>query len=154
MFEDMYQELLLDHSKSEAYRGSLPAPCREAKAYNPLCGDTVNVFTRLGLAPEQALERCVFEGQGCVISQASVSLLMQLVEGKPREQALALVNATLAALRQEGPWGPELGKLRALEGVSQYPMRVKCATLGLRAMQATLLAPEEGVVEILEDSDD
>jgi nitrogen fixation NifU-like protein len=135
---ELYQEVILDHSKRPRNFGELPGADRHAEGYNPLCGDQATVFLKLD---GQRLSDVRFVGKGCSISTAAASLMTESVKGKTRAEAEALferfhalVTAAPGAVRPEAP--AELGKLAAFSGVSEFPMRVKCATLAWHTLKA------------------
>jgi nitrogen fixation NifU-like protein len=121
---DMYQEHILDHYEDPYHRGALAHPTLEYHDYNPLCGDEVRV--QACLDDQDRLAEAWFEGQGCVISQASASMLMQAVEGK-----------TLAEIKQM-----DRQEMLDLLGISLTPMRVKCAMLALRTLAKAIVEYE------------
>jgi nitrogen fixation NifU-like protein len=150
-FDDLYQEIILDHNRHPRNFGALPEPDRKVEGYNPLCGDRVTVFLKLG-RPEGGAERIediAFEGSGCAISTASASLMTEALKGRTVAEAEELfqkVHALLAGREPAAgsasadpgdPFG-EVGKLAALAGVRNYPMRVKCATLAWHALHSAL----------------
>nr|WP_216618608.1 SUF system NifU family Fe-S cluster assembly protein [Corallococcus carmarthensis] len=133
----MYQEVVLEHSKRPRnFRVVEGATCA-AEGYNPLCGDQLSVTLKL----EDGVIRDIgFQGQGCAISKASASLMTGAVKDKTREEAEALF-ARVHTLVTEGPdkVDPEsLGKLAVLSGVSEFPARVKCASLAWHTLHAAL----------------
>ncbi len=136
---DLYQEILLDHYKRPRNFGPLPDLDREAEGYNPLCGDRVQI--RLKLDGDRLAE-VRFEGSGCAISTASTSMMTEAVRGKSRREVGELFELFRAAVTGDEPEPlAELGELAALSGVRQFPMRVKCATLGWHTLKAALDSP-------------
>jgi len=135
--EDLYQEILLDHYRQPRNFGPLPGFDREADGHNPLCGDRIHVQVKLD---GERLERVQFEGSGCAISTASASMMTQAVAGKSRDEIDALFKRFRALVTGEGDAGEpdELGEMAALAGVSEFPMRVKCATLAWHTLRAAL----------------
>ena len=137
----LYQEIILDHCKRPRNHGPLPDTPHVAEGYNPLCGDKVKVYVATA---GDRVARVTFEGTGCAISTASASLLTEAVAGKTLAEAQALFADFHAMLTgdpaQKGTEADEerLGKLAALAGVREYPMRVKCATLAWHTFQAAL----------------
>ena len=137
---DLYQETILDHSRKPRNFGPLPAANRKAEGYNPLCGDRANV----ALALEGDIIKDVrFQGAGCSIFTASASMMTETVKGKTRPQVEAIFDRfhdlitgdpSQAAQRT----APELGKLAVFSGVSEFPVRVKCAALAWHTLKAAL----------------
>ena len=128
---DLYQELILDHGKRPRNFGDLEdADCR-ADGHNPLCGDKITVY------------EIRFSGSGCAISTASASLMSEALHGKTMEE----FNRLFGDFRQLVTQGSdvEIGKLRAFEGVREFPMRVKCATLCWHTMRSALAGSGDDV---------
>jgi len=134
---DLYRELILDHARSPRHFGKLADATHSADGINPLCGDQLKMYFRLD--DEQRISDACFEGSGCAISVASASLLTETVIGMSAQQAMDFVETVTDTLsgRSENS-SVELGKLRALQGVREFPSRVKCATLAWHAMNAAL----------------
>ncbi len=140
---ELYQQVILDHNRRPRNFRALERPDHRAAGHNPLCGDRVELALRVvdGVVAEVG-----FQGAGCAISTASASLLTEAVLGKRLDQVRALAAAFRAMLTGDGPPAePDLGKLRALEGVREYPVRVKCATLAWRALEAAIAGHEAPV---------
>jgi len=141
-FDELYRELILDHYRDPRHAEPLAEPDVVAEGYNPLCGDEVE----LRLTFENgAISDVSFHGRGCSISQASGSMLTELVIGKPFEEVRrlsALFNEMMKAPDVEPP--EELGDLEALQGVAKFPVRVKCATLSWHTLEDGLKQREEG----------
>ncbi|HVQ93181.1 MAG TPA: SUF system NifU family Fe-S cluster assembly protein [Mycobacteriales bacterium] len=137
--ESMYQEIILDHYKHPHGRGLREPFDAEVHHVNPTCGDEVTLRVAVsGDAADAKVVDVSYEGQGCSISQASTSVLTDLVVGKPVAEALAVYEAFLALMRSKGqPGGEEQEELLedavAFAGVSRYPSRIKCALLGWAA---------------------
>jgi SUF system NifU family Fe-S assembly protein len=126
--QDLYQELIIDHSRSPRNFGALAGADYRHEGFNPLCGDQVTVYLR---EIDGKIAAAQFEGCGCAISMASASLMTEALRGKTRVEIQALF-ADFQSLVMGGVVlddNGRLGKLRALAGVSAFPMRVKCATL-------------------------
>lgn len=137
---DLYRELILDHSRRPRNFGRLPDATRSAEGINPLCGDKLRLF--LALDDEDQVAHASFEGTGCAISVASASLLTEAVIGKSRNEALALFEAVTDRLTTDSPESTtavDIGKIRALDGVREFPARVKCATLAWHALRSAML---------------
>jgi len=136
---DLYQDLILDHTKRPRNFGPLKnANCR-ADGHNPLCGDKLTVFVDL----ENGVVKDVrFQGSGCAISTASASMMTESIKGKTRAEAETLFGKFHQMLT--GPQGveledsDELGKLVVFSGVKEFPVRVKCATLAWHTLNAAL----------------
>jgi nitrogen fixation NifU-like protein len=149
--ESVYQQIILDHYKHPQHRG-LPADFdAQVHHVNPTCGDEVTL--RLRLAGDTITD-LGWEGEGCSISQASTSVMSDLVVGKSVDDALALQSKFLGLMQSQGHAelteddADELEDAVAFEGVSKYPARVKCALLGWMAMKSAVaearLLSEEG----------
>ena len=135
---DLYQEVILDHSKRPRNFRVMPGAARKAEGYNPLCGDRETVFLDLD---GDVLKDISFQGTGCAISTASASMMTESLKGKTRAQAEALFTRfhDLITGKNGGTaGGPELGKLEVFSGVREYPVRVKCATLPWHTLKAAL----------------
>ncbi len=142
---ELYQEVILDHSRSPRNYGHHEPSNREAKGNNPLCGDK---FTIYALVEDGVVKDVSFEGRGCAISTASASLMTELVKGKTEDEARALFERfhELVTADKDEPLDEGLDKLNVLAGVRGYPMRVKCATLAWHTMKAALEEIENTVV--------
>ena len=146
---DLYQEIIVDHAQSPRNTGTLTGDgVRLEAAYNPLCGDRVTVYTDIDA--EGIVQDISFEGEGCAISQASASLMTEHMKGLTVAQAIERFETFRLLLTEEDAVDEEsleqLGSIAALEGVRDYPMRVKCATLAWHALR-TLLAGDQEPVE-------
>ena len=135
---DLYQEVIIDHSRRPRNFRELEGATRTAEGVNPLCGDQLTLYVKLA---DGRIADIAFQGVGCAISQASASLMTAALKGKMEEEALALFGRVHAMLT-EGPNGhvqpEELGKLAVLSGVWQFPVRVKCATLAWHTLRSAL----------------
>lgn len=137
--QDLYRELVLDHSRNPRHFGRLENPTHTADGINPLCGDKLKLYLRVNAAGE--IESSSFEGSGCAISVASASLLTDAVTGLRVAEAQACSSAVTERLTtgdQATELAANLEKLRALDGVRHYPSRVKCATLAWHALRSAL----------------
>jgi len=143
---DLYQEVILHHSRSPRNYGALEGPDRAADGHNPLCGDRLHVDVRLD---DGAIADLRFEGEGCAISKASASLMTDAVKGRSQDEVHGLLEAFHAAVSgQPSPEGaPELGKLEVLAGVRAFPARVKCAMLAWRTLEAALAETGQATTE-------
>ena len=143
---ELYQEVILDHSKRPRNFVKLDDADRSAAGYNPLCGDQITLYLQLGKG--DVIEDVGFQGSGCAISQASASLMTSAVRGKTAAEAERLFR-TFHDMVTGGPDAPvdpqTLGKLAAFQGVRQFPARVKCANLSWHTLHAALQATAEPV---------
>lgn len=135
---DLYQQVILDHSRKPRHFGELDQPCVHVHGDNPSCGDEVDVFVRFG--SDDQIEEIKFSGQGCAISQASASMMTVKVKGQSKERAGAMLEdfrriVTGDAVPQDAE---ALGELILLEGVQKFPQRVKCAMLSWRALEQAM----------------
>ncbi len=136
---DLYRDLILDHARNPRHFGKLPHTTHSAEGINPLCGDKLRLY--LDVDADATIRHAAFEGSGCAISVASASLLTDTVIGLSAGAALAVFDAVTAQLsgREANDSGSvDLGKLRALSGVRDFPSRVKCATLAWHALKSAL----------------
>lgn len=141
--EQLYQQLILDHAKDPHGKGLADGHAAESFQVNPMCGDEVRL--RVHLDPSgTVVEKVSWDGQGCSISQASVSVMSELVTGLPvtRTNELARIFRELMGSRGAGldePSEEQLGDATAFTGVSRYPARIKCALLGWMALRDALV---------------
>ena len=135
--QELYQEIIIDHSKSPRNHGPLDGASHHADGDNPLCGDQITVHLRLA---DGAVQGVSFEGKGCAISTAAASLLTEAVKGKDATEVASLCQSYQAMIKDadQVPDIDELGQLAALHGVSRFPMRVKCATLASHTILAAM----------------
>ena len=146
---DLYRELILDHARSPRHFGKLDGATHSAEGINPLCGDKLRIY--FSIDPDGQINDAKFEGSGCAISVASASLLTDTVIGMKSEVALDYFAALVARLSGKSePVGQtettvDLGKLMALEGVKEFPSRVKCATLAWHALNSAIRHKPEPV---------
>ncbi|MBL4740614.1 MAG: SUF system NifU family Fe-S cluster assembly protein [Sneathiella sp.] len=146
--KELYQEVILDHSKHPRNFGKLDPCSNEAHGYNPLCGDTLNVF--LNLSSDDVIEEILFDGKGCAISIASASLMSEIVKGKTKVQASTLFDKFHDLVTKEDSTlleDDDMERLVVLAGVKQFPMRVKCATLSWHALQSALNGNKDTTTE-------
>ena len=141
---ELYRELILDHAKRPRHFGALPGATHDAAGVNPLCGDKLKLFLKIDGGGKIA--DAAFEGTGCAISVASASLLTDAVIGMDRDAAFEFADLLIETLKGDaGHEDIDFGKLRALEGVREFPSRVKCATLAWHAMRAAMKNGGEAV---------
>jgi len=147
---DLYQELILDHSKRPRNFRVLDAASHEALGHNPLCGDRLSLALQVD---ESGIVRDVaFQGSGCAISVASASMMTEMLKGKTVAEAHALFNAMHAACTGGVASDTDIGedardRIDALAGVRHYPMRVKCATLAWHTMESALKKEQKASTE-------
>jgi len=144
---ELYQEVILDHSKRPRNFRELPAATGRAEGYNPLCGDRATVFVEL---EGDRVKDVSFKGAGCSISTASASMMTEALKGKTRAEADALFDRfhrliTSDPSRAAENAAPELGKLAAFSGVCEFPVRVKCASLPWHTLRAALAGEDRTV---------
>lgn len=143
MFDELYQEIILDHNRKPRNRHKLECASHSAEGYNPLCGDQVKVYLKMD---GETITDIAFEGNGCAISTASASLMTETLKGKTLPEVETMFKCFHSMVKgQELPEG--LGKLAAFSGLSDYPMRVKCATLCWHAVQAAVSGHQEVTTE-------
>ena len=140
---DLYQEVILEHSKVPRNFREMSEADHKAEGFNPLCGDRFTVYLHMD---GDAIRDISFQGSGCAISKASASMMTQMLKGKTRAQAEKLFETfhTLVTGHGHGPDG-DLGKLAVFSGVSEFPARVKCATLAWHTLQAALEGQQDAV---------
>ena len=135
---DLYQEVVIDHSKQPRNFRKLEDATGTAEGFNPLCGDHLRVYVKL---VGGVIEDIAFQGDGCAISKASASLMTAALKGKKEEEALTLfghVHSLLTVGPNSAVKPEDVGKLAVLSGVWEFPMRVKCATLAWHALRSAL----------------
>jgi nitrogen fixation NifU-like protein len=143
--QDLYQQIILDHNKNPRNFREVSNPTRKVEGYNPLCGDHYTVFLVLD---GETIKDVAFTGSGCAISKASASVMSTTVKGKTREEAEQyfetfhrLVTGDMTGLSTD-----ELGRLAAFSGVSEFPARVKCASLAWHTLRTALETEAKEVV--------
>ena len=141
MLDDLYQEVILDHSKRPRNFHQMPDATRCVEGYNPLCGDKLALFVKMD---GETLADISFVGAGCAISTASASLMTETVKGKSRQEAIQMMERFHDLLTTDNTPN-NLGKLAVFSGVRQFPVRVKCATLAWHTLKAALTGAGEVV---------
>ncbi len=154
---DLYQEVILDHSKRPRNFHAIADASRRAEGYNPLCGDRETVYVVL---EGDRVKDVAFQGAGCAISTASASMMTESVKGKTRGEAEALfarfhdlITGKNGESKTAEANRPELGKLEVFSGVREYPVRVKCATLPWHTLKAALQSEGSGEKVISTESE-
>ena len=138
---ELYQEVILDHSRRPKNVGVLPGADHTAEGYNPLCGDRLSVSLKMD---GDVITDVRFQGSGCAISRASASLMTDSVKGKsvPEVQRLFEQFRQMVTGETDPPPMDALGKLKVFAGVRAYPTRVKCATLAWHTLRAAVEASD------------
>ena len=137
--DELYQGVILDHNRNPRNFGKLADATAHASGDNPLCGDEVTVWLRIG--DDGRIATAAFTGDGCAISRASASLMTQSLKGRTRAEALELFERFHQLVTGTSPDAGGLGKLAVFSGVSEFPIRVKCASLAWHTMKAALDEP-------------
>jgi nitrogen fixation protein NifU and related proteins len=133
--QDLYQEMILDHKKNPKNHRSMDGCTHHADGHNPLCGDRITVYLSLN---NHRIDDVSFEGTACAICTASASMMTEAIKGKTEEQTNRLFRNFHSLVTSDQNQGASLGKLAAFEGVRQFPMRVKCATLAWHTLVAAI----------------
>jgi nitrogen fixation NifU-like protein len=138
---DLYQDLILDHGKNPRNFRPMEKANHEALGHNPVCGDKIDLF--LSVDDKGVIEELAFQGSGCAISVASASMMTEMLKGKTLEEAERLFeymhnSCTGEPSSEEGLDEDAVERIKALSGVREYPIRVKCATLPWHTLQAAL----------------
>ena len=140
--KELYQEIILDHGKNPRNLRKTENFNKDAKGYNPLCGDKVHIYLKLN--ENKKVEDISFEGEGCAISMASASIMTDMIKGKEKNEVKEIVNDFLEMIKEKDEIKTNLlkddekTKLMCLSGVKQYPMRVKCATLSWHTLTSAI----------------
>jgi nitrogen fixation NifU-like protein len=139
---ELYQQVILDHNRNPRNFKELPNPTARVEGYNPLCGDHYTVFVNLD---GDVIKDIAFTGNGCAISKASASVMSSTVKGKSKEEANRLFDTfhRLVTGDSSGLDAADLGRLAAFSGVSEFPARVKCATLAWHTLRNALEGSEQ-----------
>ncbi len=146
--DNLYQDIILDHNRRPRNFAALSGATAHAEGKNPLCGDQVEVFTKV---EGDVLAEVTFQGSGCAISRASASLMTAAVKGKTRTEAATLADQVHQMVTGTGPApeGAGLASLKALSGVHKFPARVKCASLAWHTLKAALDQPVDGAPPVV-----
>lgn len=141
---DLYRDVLIDYYRSGSHKGKLENPDFHSHGVNPLCGDEVELtMTR----QRSRIEKIRYAGHGCVISQASTAMMAESLEGKDFDEAQRLIEAFRGMLLEKTPIDSlpdELEEAKALEGVKNFPVRIKCALLAWNTMKLGLQSGLKG----------
>jgi len=140
---ELYQEVILEHSKKPRNYRVMESANHKAEGFNPLCGDHYTVFVDV---KDGSIQDISFQGTGCAISRASASMMTQSLKGKTTEEAENIFTSFHGLVTGHGTGSVEdLGKLAVFAGVSEFPVRVKCASLAWHALRAALQGKEQAV---------
>jgi nitrogen fixation NifU-like protein len=141
---ELYQDLILEHSKAPRNYRELVSANRKAEGFNPLCGDRYTIYVELD---GDAIRNVTFQGSGCAISKASASLMTQAVKGKTQAEFAQFFEEFHNIVTGQAPVGDPttVGKLAVFAGVSAYPVRVKCASLAWHTLRAALVGEDQPV---------
>lgn len=140
---DLYQEVILDHSRHPHNYGAMEGASRKAEGYNPLCGDQVTVFLKMA---GDKIEDIRFQGNGCAISKSSASIMTELVKGKTTAETAALFERFRQLVTGESKEEKDpTDKMAIFSGVSEFPTRVKCAVLSWHTLKSALENKNEQV---------
>jgi len=140
--DDLYQEVILDHNRRPRNFRTIEGG-RKAEGFNPLCGDRLTVYLRV---EDGVILDVSFQGSGCAISKASASMMIESIKGKTIAESEALFGRFQRMITAPpGGQSEQLGKLTALSGVRQFPIRVKCASLPWHTLKAALEGADEPV---------
>ena len=146
---DLYQEMILDHYRNPRNRKKLEPHTHDAEGHNPLCGDELEIFIDI---KDGIIVDITFEAEGCAISQASASMMTESLKGKTLEEAMAIYGKMHRVMTGKDPEAGDemvtLGKLEALSGVAEFPLRVKCASLAWHTMKAAIDRGESVTTEL------
>ncbi|CAB1078995.1 hypothetical protein JY97_13855 [Alkalispirochaeta odontotermitis] len=136
-FDELYQEIILDHYKHPRNRCDLSHIPDKHRHENPTCGDSIKLAVSM---QNHAIDRMCFDGDGCAISMASASMMSDLLSGKSQPEAKTLSDRFIAVMKGESSNAvlSDWGDLVSLAGVVRFPLRVKCATLAWHALQDQL----------------
>ena len=140
--KELYQEIILDHGKNPRNKGKCNEFNSDAEGYNPLCGDKVHIYLKVGKNKE--IQDSSFEGEGCAISLASASILTEIIKGKDYHVAKKIIGDFLNMIKNETKItinslsDEQKTTLMSLSGVKQFPMRVKCATMAWHTFDTAL----------------
>tara|TARA_B100001996_G_scaffold215648_1_gene165756 strand:- start:880 stop:1350 length:471 start_codon:yes stop_codon:yes gene_type:complete len=147
--KELYQEIILDHGKNPNNLKKIKSYNKDAKGYNPLCGDKVHVYLKID--DKKNIEDISFEGSGCAISMASASIMTGILKNKKETEVKEIVEDFLEMIKEKPDLNTKIleedekTKLMCLSGVKQYPMRVKCATLSWHTLTSAINEKKEEI---------
>lgn len=138
---DLYQQVILEHYKKPRNKGKTNPVHRYQKGHNPSCGDTIELTLQLSETGDRIAD-VKFEGEGCAIAIASADLMAEALRGKSVDESLDMVQRFQNMMKGEGEFPKEHRKLNVMQGVSQFPVRIKCANLTWHTLKAALEASQ------------
>lgn len=137
---DLYQQVILERYKKPKHRGTVDPIHRRQRGHNPSCGDTIELTLQLNEAGDR-VENVKFEGEGCAIAMASADLMAEACLGKSVDEVLEMVQRFQGMMKGEAEFPKDLRKLNVMQGVAQFPVRIKCANLSWHTIKAALENP-------------
>ena len=143
--EDLYQEIIMDHNRRPRNFTKLSDANRNADGFNPLCGDQISLYLNV---TDNVIVEIGFQASGCAISKASASMMTEEVKGKTEKEAKILFTTFRQMITKESTdhFDSELlGDLEILRGISEYPARIKCATLSWHTLNAAIIGKNESI---------
>ncbi len=151
---DLYQQVILEHYKKPKHRGTTNPVDRYQKGHNPSCGDTIELTLQLDNSGERITD-IKFEGEGCAIALASVDLMAGALAGKTIAEALELVKTFQEMMKGTAEFPKEHRKLNVMQGVAQFPVRIKCANLGWHTLKAALqMTGEAKIADVISNENE
>lgn len=141
--DSLYRQVIMDHYKNPKNRGKIAGDALTIEMNNPTCGDRIELQLHV---EDGKVQDAKFEGEGCSISLSSASMMTQAIKNKPVEEALAMSElfSDMMIGKEIDTAGFDLGDIQALQGVSNFPARIKCATLAWKAMEKGVQSEEQG----------
>lgn len=136
----LYSQVILEHYENSPHRREMEGDHICERGYNPLCGDDITLQVKFN---EDIIEDVAFKGKGCAISQASTSMLIDLIKGKNLEEVLKLIDEFLKMIKKEDGDYESLEDAQILQGVSDFPARVKCAVLAWHTLKNIIVKQYE-----------
>lgn len=143
---DLYQQVILEHYKKPRHKGKTTPVHRYQRGHNPSCGDTIELTLQLNETGDK-IEDVKFEGEGCAIAMASADLMADVLRGKQINEALEMVQRFQCMMKGQGEFPKEQRKLNVMQGVAQFPVRIKCANLTWHTLKAALESSNSALPE-------
>jgi nitrogen fixation protein NifU and related proteins len=137
---DLYQQVILERYKKPRHKGKTEPADRYQKGHNPSCGDTIELTLKLN---GDRIEEVKFEGEGCAIAMSSADLMAEALQGRTLAEAEEMVQRFQAMMKGEAEFPTEFRKLNVMQGVAQFPVRIKCANLSWHTLKAALELPQD-----------